>query len=84
MYFSFVTSELAAVRSLHLGGLPAQGEPLFGLPTLTQPLDAVSQGRSSAAQRHVSVSPSAAAAPSLAVFIFLLFVASPGSWPVFL
>ena len=30
--FSIVTPELAAVRSLHLGGLPAQGEALTGLP----------------------------------------------------
>ena len=63
----------SAVRSLHLGGLPPQGEPLTGLPTSTpQPLDAVSQGRGSAAQRSISVSPSAASAPSLAVFIIII------------
>ena len=45
--------------------------------------DAASQGRSFAAQRFIGVSPSAAAAPSLATFYVLLFVTSQWSWSVF-
>ena len=58
--------------------LKAQRKTQHILVRHVRPRDAASQGRGSAAQRSIGVSPSAAAAPSLAKFLYFIICDQPG------